>query len=236
MIRKTITRVKAVWTDFAPCRTGRADDNESITPMSWVNIHVVALLAVFWAGTAHAAPVSGGQPGFRSPTECVHRLKLPIKICAEYSQRAWQIYLTQAPRFSTRNDCWRSFKVCIVLPLQWIAVNGEKRTVANVIRYAPPLWMIRLDEARPGSPFTILIDSSMQPMRVLETPPILPPGRMQPSEARVRRSYEDALSVPQDAAARAADTPERLKSPLEGLRPELDTHPLPEAMRKRLRQ
>jgi hypothetical protein len=160
---------------------------------------------------------------FRSPAECKVRYRIPEEICSAISQRAWEVYVTQVPRFLTREECNRTYEVCVVLPADWVRLEVGPDSNRPTVRYAPPFWAINAQVATEDTPLTVLVDRGMQPLSVLNSASILPVGRFMPTPAMVRQRYVEALNSPpsgqvgdragQQQPARDPSTPQAVREP-----------------------
>jgi hypothetical protein len=148
------------------------------------------------AQSSDAAPAQREAAGirFRSPAECAARHGIDIPVCAEFAQRAWDIYTTQAPRFSTREQCSQSFEVCVVFMPEWIVADQGAPVVMRVVRFGPPLWAIEVQGRAASSALTVLIDRAERPLAALQSAVIMPVGRFSPTPEMLRQAYREALA------------------------------------------
>lgn len=196
------------------------------------------VLAIFAAFEPHgAAAVETTAVMFRSTGECVTNHKLTVRDCISWSQRARMLYLTQSPRYLSRQECNLFHSVCIALPPDWVTLAGSARDLQIVVRFAPPLWAIRVDDPSGAAVVTVLIDRHMEPMKTVNSSELLPVGRFSSTPAMLRLKYERALRGDAELAraGRSRNPARDLDSALEGLGPD-DVFPIPQRMRRQQRR
>jgi hypothetical protein len=181
------------------------------------------------ARAQNASPDQRGVIQFASPRECVLVSRQSAKVCAQIAQHIWQLYVSQAPRFSSIETCWRAYNVCAPLPPDWLRAKGGADLLQARVMFAPPLAGVRLNPAHPFDELVILIDRGMKPMPVLSATIILPAGKFAPTPAMLVATYEKALRTEPEGAPKAGST--RTPGPEEGLQPE-DIFPVPSNRRR----
>jgi hypothetical protein len=137
---------------------------------------------------------------FRMPGECMARLKLGADACADILERAWRHYLRNVPKYVSRGDCWRRFRICIALPAERMRLTETQRFFTPFVWFAPPLWAIRLD-APASRDFDVLIDQTAEVLAENERTPLMAVGRFAPPDSVVRKLYLDALRREEPEAA-----------------------------------
>jgi hypothetical protein len=134
--------------------------------------------------------------------------------------RAYEFHRAEAPRFPTRETCWKTYKVCIVLAAD-ARRPRESGGTGRRFWFAPPLWAVRVDKDGDVHRLTLLVDQTMATLGTIEV------------------TQQAIASSPRPAAARAGDRPED-PAPradgraLEGLGP-ADTFPVPASRLRRMR-
>ena len=156
-------------------------------------------------GSGSAAAQGTESPSeFSSPTECVRVLNGNSARCADLARRAWETYITHAPRFVTLEGCWKQYEVCSALPPDITGPDSSGRFVRTVAYFAPPLAAVKTGQGVGPDAFVVLVDRKRQPLMVLDTSLILQSGRFQPTSEMLRVSYAAAITRRQEAASQAA--------------------------------
>jgi hypothetical protein len=146
--------------------------------------------------------------------------------CADLARRAWETYITHAPRFISLESCWKQYEVCSTLPPDITGADASGRFVRTVAYYAPPLAAVRMNLGTGSDAFVVLVDRKRQPLIVLNTSLILQTGRFQPTSEMLRASYAASITRRQetardDAGPRLGGRPATLRDALPGGEPVL---------------
>jgi hypothetical protein len=204
---------------------------------------VVAIVGERTQASAQTPPVPDERT-FRMPGECMARLKLGADACADILERAWRHYTLNVPKYVSRGDCWRRFRICIALPAERMRLTDTQRFFTPFVWFAPPLWAIRLDT--PSSrDFEVLVDQTAEVLVENERTPLIAVGRFAPPDSVVRKLYLDALRREEpEAVADAAAQPGLLRQGaaappvgvlLQGLGP-ADTFPVAPSRMREMRE
>lgn len=205
----------------APVRPGR---------LPWLRAGMACAVLALPASAARAQGDAAGSE-FASPSECVVALGGDRSWCADIARRAWETYITHAPRFLTLEGCWKHHEVCSSLPPDLTGLDPSGRFVRTVSYFAPPLAAVRMSQGIGGADrgrlgqdrFVVLVDRKRQPLSALNTALILQAGRFQPTADMLRASYVAAMTrrqeTPPEDPPRLGGRPATLRDALPGGEP-----------------
>ncbi len=209
---------------------------------TWLHMAALGTCAAIWSGSA-AAQGTESPSEFSSPSECVSVLNGNRARCADLARRAWETYITHAPRFITLEGCWKQYEVCSTLPPDITGPDSSGRFVRTVAYFAPPLAAVRTGQGIGHDSFVVLVDRKRQPLIVLNTSLILQAGRFQPTSEMLRVSYAAAIrrrqeTAREDASPQLGGRPATLRDALPGAEPVLgrDFYPVIEHRLRDLRR
>ncbi len=196
------------------------------------------LVANMLCGLALAqAPAAEERPArtILSPAQCVQVLKLDADTCVDVMERAWRIYIADAPLYSSRSGCREHHLVCVVLQTHRVLIDERKGPFRSFAMYGPPLVGIRFREDQLDVDPEVLIDRSMEVLGANWRTPILVAGRFTPAPSSVREIYRQTFRQPRDPMPSAGG---KLEQPVErrgdalGPVSPLETYPVaPERLR-----
>jgi hypothetical protein len=154
-------------------------------------------------------------------------------------ENAWRRYQQFVPQYATREQCWTSHEICIVVQTHRFLADARRGPIQAFAAYGPPLIAIGVRPDQPQDPPRVLIDRGMRELQDGGRTPIASVGFFVPTPEQMLARYAEAYLRPPVAVRRPGQANRRGSAaeakPDNSLTP-VESYPVPAARLRNMRR